>query len=1840
MDSKYKTLFNLIIHNHPSIFDDLPDEINWREFMQSIDKHSNYSVKHCQNVFLKLLKTQPDCRDKILKLFFYLLLDIEPKCSVQSFLLKKLIEEDVCDIFTSLVESFIIDVEYLPSNADRIFANVRILFSHNLISTDFNFLSKLIEAIFRFHHLHREKLDFYHHEDHTFSSTDLFTKFSLYFDNEFKLASSILNLMRKNIQKLDLDFECTIRAYYRSISLLLKQYFFTNSVLVQGCLVIIHVWYLLHQNDELSVFHDNIEPLSLDLKTEFFMTLLSTFLMESLKSPALLTLNIGNMIKLLSNVNQSDSNFIYHLALLTFNWAKTIKFIVENHRGKLSSTIIEIIIRQDVNEMINFSIINWSHTNIDYIFSTASLSIQILKSISLPSLFESYLINQLFPKFCESNHLIFRLFCIISESITLKEFGRIFYHLLRNDYDLSNSMKKLLSCVQISSFNDDDDNDEDNDNSSINGSIRNIDFVEYLSLRLKLFWPEHIDYLCDEFLRSLREWPYQHSQYFFKIIIPKLFHHIPSSRIIVKQIFAHIFRDEQTLWTLKPDLILLLLQLNQKENFQIIIEQNAVQNFAKKFALQHINGDNLRLHTLRLLIESKKNNKDQFNQTELNLIYLLFKNCDTIQQASGRDELVKLFKILFTRIARTIIQINRNKTEFSKTNKFYIDFIRMICQYCLDNLHMSRYFGSLLIYLKILNLLVDDSLESEPLLVLIKDSCITTVDRQSLIFMFQHSLQEIRTSAKDFIVSCYRLKFITFTESEIDFLNKWSQTLLQSIQPKEAQTGVILNQFLVSFHDNQNYSSYFDFIQTLITELNQRIVKINLNIGNSCSSPCYPLLLAIRKLLCNEIDLVKLKSDLNDDEKQLSAWQILFIRIIDSCIAACESIISIVCNDSPEGHLPTTEKLELINFDLHNNRLHMVSQMLLMNGWMTIKESVLIISHLVSSFPYHQTTDDTIISCKYVDKIIDFLYENQLNLVHRGAFEQSSRGFNHLVESLLKNKCKVCRRKIESKIDEIKIRLQNLENDLNSSSSTYVSITRRSAGLPFIIQSIIAADPNSNYCLSFIETLIDILDPEKSNRRQSWQIIHSLNIVKSLVHDNRLSPVISVWIEKLFKISILWFKHDTYHRCLHDSNSTQYLYSIQNSTSMLLSSLITKVFGVKRNRSDTSRKNRMSSLLFFQSYPSLYLFILQQLESSQISESHSQLLFINPILIILSKLIISKSANNIYDATKFLPLIENIIYNCRDARLRHLAVCTYNRLLPSTSYSNIIVNFNDRFIENETKIKKSNYLHGLAMLLAEISREFYLHTMNSSPESQDLSVLLIELYQKLIIMFKNKSITNDLILGILHQAHYRIYLCLKLKNQTEIFKDHTVILEENLINLIENGQKQDDYCFNLIVDYLIHSFLDSTGQAFFPTLKTFVSINYAFEAKLALWCWLINGILLDDDNYTKLDRLESNLFKYEHSNLDTVYIDSIQEFIKIQKYLSKNFNHLIIRLNRESFYSLIQNSSEINKFFTGQSLNSLYNVELHILNEIFILIFNARRIEFFDNMNDIVKRLTKLNLISLLDLALKMKENRHLLLLIEQCIEDMNEPILNLLVWSKFLDIIENLSSKLENIPDRLAAIHCVGCCVRKFPFSDLSFDQDSYDIFVRIFIQFIQLLQDNEKIIRNNCVLQIEKLAIMFKNECYQDISPQKLLIQLFIQNMIHSINQNQIEQCINLIRAIFKIALHFLVNNDDDIVTETFTSDKLFDKTKMNIFIDEYSIWKDLIDEIHSLCQQFIEPKLCNSTLMTILKQIDGYMCKQFEEIEYKLNDETDLNEASEFVYSNRSRLIKFLQLFQQLA
>ena len=87
---------------------------------------------------------------------------------------------------------------------------------------------------------------------------------------------------------------------------------------------------------------------------------------------------------------------------------------------------------------------------------------------------------------------------------------------------------------------------------------------------------------------------------------------------------------------------------------------------------------------------------------------------------------------------------------------------------------------------------------------------------------------------------------------------------------------------------------------------------------------------------------------------------------------------------------------------------------------------------------------------------------------------------------------------------------------------------------------------------------------------------------------------------------------------------------MRNSSTLLFSALVTRIFGVKRERDEFASKNCMTTRAFFQRYPRLYTTFFYELENAakEIRKSRGCVSPVEaalyPVLIILAKLIPSQ----------------------------------------------------------------------------------------------------------------------------------------------------------------------------------------------------------------------------------------------------------------------------------------------------------------------------------------------------------------------------------------------------------------------------------------------------------------------------------------------------------------------------------------------------------------------------------------------------------------------------------------
>uniref|UniRef100_A0A670K1I0 tRNA (32-2'-O)-methyltransferase regulator THADA n=1 Tax=Podarcis muralis TaxID=64176 RepID=A0A670K1I0_PODMU len=257
------------------------------------------------------------------------------------------------------------------------------------------------------------------------------------------------------------------------------------------------------------------------------------------------------------------------------------------------------------------------------------------------------------------------------------------------------------------------------------------------------------------------------------------------------------------------------------------------------------------------------------------------------------------------------------------------------------------------------------------------------------------------------------------------------------------------------------------------------------------------------------------------------------------------------------------------------------AQMVLVCCWRSMKEISLLLGKLCQLLPLQALPNcpDALITVKQVKEIGEYFKHHLLKSRHRGAFELAYAGFVKLTEVL-------------SRCDDESLHglpeqwLCNVLEEIKSSDpSSKLCATRRSAGIPFYIQALLASEPKkgkTRLLKMTMKELISLVSPSSTPPSTIPQV-HALNILRALFKDTRLGENIIPYVADGMRAAILGF--------------TSSVWAVRNSSTLLFSTLITRIFGVKRGKDENSKKNRMTGREFFTRFPNLYPFLLSQLEA-------------------------------------------------------------------------------------------------------------------------------------------------------------------------------------------------------------------------------------------------------------------------------------------------------------------------------------------------------------------------------------------------------------------------------------------------------------------------------------------------------------------------------------------------------------------------------------------------------------------------------------------------------------------
>lgn len=731
-----------------------------------------------------------------------------------------------------------------------------------------------------------------------------------------------------------------------------------------------------------------------------------------------------------------------------------------------------------------------------------------------------------------------------------------------------------------------------------------------------------------------------------------------------------------------------LKAIKQAEHSKFGRSTNLPPEYINKLCSDSIGrGDNAtKIDTLSLILESRSTTK-VLDDNELSVYKAIFTDAICLQDAALRQVFIALTNKVLRRLRDSYKVVIRDEKRFSDTDREviilrYKEFINWLIYKCLDSNYCNAYFGSFVLTISTLKLILLYITPSEERLYVdhIDDLLKSRRSYDSILSCLSDSFEENKGLASSLLLSL-PYNEIFFSDTNVETFRSIAYSLIDSINPAHSLTCQYVFKLLIDLEskrarhigcaDTTKNRLLLKNLNNLLDQIEGSVKSFEDNFTMALKGkPVYPKLTCIRSLL-EEVDIVELEADRQH-------WIDLCRRIVGISIDACQAVSTIVCNLNPEtiGHLPMDLKpvdpeslAKSFNISISkpdSEYTTVTSQMLLISGWKTIKECSLSLGTLCVRFwwpkggikkkkeKFPGLGTEPILARNDILKILDFFNHYLRNLRHRGAFEQAYNGFIMVTQRIWHDDefRELLVKKLHEIMDDFKT-----DNSISGLKVDYLKayVTRRSAGLPFVVQAILISEhkQESKVLDWIVNSLFEVLNRSDS---EEYQRIHCMNILRAVIKEHNLGEKVLKHVGKTLSITLKAFRSDSF--------------PIRNCANMLLKAVVDRTFGVNRLKDEIHRRNQLSFEKFFVEFPSLFQEMIEYLGTDVNDKRY--LPSIHSVLIVLSRLKASTSPGPNYTYDK---VIKPFMYptmkwtlNCPDYKLRQVAakiciqLCNYSTL--------------------------------------------------------------------------------------------------------------------------------------------------------------------------------------------------------------------------------------------------------------------------------------------------------------------------------------------------------------------------------------------------------------------------------------------------------------------------------------------------------------------------------------------------------------------------------------------------
>ncbi|OZJ04117.1 hypothetical protein BZG36_02864 [Bifiguratus adelaidae] len=420
----------------------------------------------------------------------------------------------------------------------------------------------------------------------------------------------------------------------------------------------------------------------------------------------------------------------------------------------------------------------------------------------------------------------------------------------------------------------------------------------------------------------------------------------------------------------------------------------------------------------------------------------------------------------------------------------------------------------------------------------------------------------------------------------------------------------------------------------------------------------------------------------------LDEWRTLHRRAIRLVDEAASAVMEILSNPSPEGNVPSSfremeEAIDALIDDeggAGSTDRGPKHQVILSFAWRAVKEASTLLGVICDRAPLKVADQGADVAAFLEVKDVlaaGAMFKRWLTSIrHRGAFS-----------SVYPNYVALCSRLLSSPAAQYRSLPKTwIKDDIQSICAASLSVTRRSAGLPFCILAIVSSGPGNRKPLLNVtmEELVEIASQQMAldaDQKTDAPQIHAFNILRQIFMDAKLGLDVLPFVADAFKLAVDGFA----------SNS----WAIRNCSVMLFSALVQRTFGSKKNKDHQNLPNTLTAREFFSRFPSLHPYLLKELELAvqQFKDErhgisvHPKLF---PLLTLLSRLhpSIMEGAENTHTMKPFVPLVRlcsaSVIQKTREMAARALVP-----LIPSSQVVNTSLE-----ILAQCELDNQNQLHG------------------------------------------------------------------------------------------------------------------------------------------------------------------------------------------------------------------------------------------------------------------------------------------------------------------------------------------------------------------------------------------------------------------------------------------------------------------------------------------------------------------------------------------------------------------